>query len=416
MNVAPLAATPAAERVASLDAVRGFALLGILCVNLPYMTHPLAIAVRPPPSGADTGEHVAWALVRALCETKFIALFAMLFGAGLALASERARARDRSFQKVGLRRLAALLVFGLGHGFLVWYGDVLTLYAVGGLVLLALHKGSSRSLARLAAALLALSCATGIGIALVFPLTPLPAATPVPASAPSGWSAIVASQDHDAPAWIAAETRALRDGPWIDAFAFRATYYVMFLAFEGSIALVRVLGLFLVGVLLVRTGFFTDRVSPWPARAFRVGLPVGLAAAGVELALRVGPAGPTWLAACAFAYELAGLALPLGMLGAIQLAVNGGHFARGLAWLGALGRVAFSAYLAQSVIGTGLAGPAGCGWFGRLSRVEMLALAVGIWLAQLALARAWLVRFDIGPAEWLWRWATYGVRPRWRRG
>ncbi|MCE2652523.1 MAG: DUF418 domain-containing protein [Planctomycetaceae bacterium] len=131
------AAEPNANRLTSIDAVRGFALLGILFVNIHFFGNPLGESLTPgPPAGGSTLDLAAWWFTSTLCTGKFYPLFSMLFGAGLAIQFTRAQTRGEGFWTRPARRLAALSLIGLVHGLLIWYGDVLFMYSLVGFGLL----------------------------------------------------------------------------------------------------------------------------------------------------------------------------------------------------------------------------------------------------------------------------------------
>jgi uncharacterized protein len=135
------------ERAEWLDALRGFALLGILLINLTafsgYAFIDPASKAALPWNGADG---VLEYLIHALVEAKFYSLFSFLFGLGFAMQLQRAEQRDADFRSVFRRRMAWLLVFGLVHAIFIWFGDILNFYALMGFALLWFRKVSTRVL------------------------------------------------------------------------------------------------------------------------------------------------------------------------------------------------------------------------------------------------------------------------------
>ncbi|MEM8998324.1 MAG: DUF418 domain-containing protein, partial [Acidobacteriota bacterium] len=161
----PKLSSGAGDRLVALDVLRGFALFGVLLVNVPFAALPTSEALRPAP-GAGGSELWGWILVKALAETKFVSLFSLLFGIGLVLQLGRAEARggDTGFYR---RRLAILGAVGLFHGLLLWQGDILFPYAVAGAVLYLLRRRSPRALVRVAVPLLVIGVALSTGLAAV---------------------------------------------------------------------------------------------------------------------------------------------------------------------------------------------------------------------------------------------------------
>jgi uncharacterized protein len=155
------------ERLASLDVLRGFALLGILMMNIQVFSLPVGDFIDPAAAmGEPLSGKIVWALTKVLFEYKFMSLFSLLFGAGFMVQMLRAEARGARHTPVYLRRLAILALFGLAHGFLLWYGDVLLMYAIVGLALLLVRRMSPK-----------LMFATGVSIALTFAYMHLTGAT-----------------------------------------------------------------------------------------------------------------------------------------------------------------------------------------------------------------------------------------------
>ena len=159
----PVPAAPAAaaapvgegERINAMDSARGFALLGILMVNMSFFSEPLGRALDPAlKDDATTLDRAANFFVTAICEGKFFTLFSTLFGMGLTIQFLRAQQRGEAFTKRGVRRLLFLGGIGLTHALLLWYGDILFTYAICGMVMLFLVKWRARSLAILGAILL----------------------------------------------------------------------------------------------------------------------------------------------------------------------------------------------------------------------------------------------------------------------
>ena len=144
-NTIPLAPITSGERIQALDSIRGFALLGILLMNIEGMVGPLMASmsgVDPALTGADRWVDTA---IYLLVQGKFFPLFSMLFGMGFAIMLARAQAAGRPFVAVYLRRVLALLAIGLAHAFFVWAGDILVTYALMGLVMLTFFRGTPQS-------------------------------------------------------------------------------------------------------------------------------------------------------------------------------------------------------------------------------------------------------------------------------
>jgi len=445
MTTAPLAPVAAAGRIDAIDAVRGFALLGILCVNINTFGQAFGAYLTPLPDFASTADEVAHGFIKVFCEGKFYPLFSLLFGVGLTLQWQRAAAAGRSFTAPGLRRLAVLGVVGLVHALLLWYGDILFFYSTAGLLLLLLLKAKARTLATLAAVLLGISVLFTTGLAALTTLGGSPsaaaasAADPVPT--PTGPPAVTPTPDAAAatlesdpfshlmdalsagkmqagpvsPLWIEAETRAYRHGPWTQVMSFRILTYAMFVTFGIGGFWWHVAAMFLLGAALLKAGLFTPERRHWHRRFALLGALVGLPLAVVGALLpRLLPPGTAAVASAPLLF-LAGPIVSLGYLGAITLLVQTGRARALTTALTQVGRMAMTNYLTQTVVATAIFYYWGLGLFGETTHPQRLLITGSLFAAQVALSVLWLRHFRFGPVEWLWRAVTYLRLPPMRR-
>lgn len=374
-------------RIAFLDALRGLGVLGILAVNVSFMAATFEQTVVPTawPFANEGASLVAWFVVHVFFESKFITLFSLLFGASAWLVGGDPGDPERSGAL--RRRLAWLALFGLVHGAFVWYGDVLLDYAVAGVLVLACRGWSARRLL----------AAGGLGflagllfMTLAPPLLGLvslvPAAPPPPAAFQGGFAA---SLQANVVTW--AQYRGL--------VAFFTLPYCAPLMLLG-------LGLFKAGVL----GGGAD------PRVYRAGLLAGALALALHAAatlawVRSGFADGAAVARDELLQNLASPFVAFGYLSALALA---GRRLAGL--LAPLGRMAFSNYIAQSLLVTALTyGGRGPGWFDRLDRPALALVVVATWALQIGWSRWWLRRHESGPLEWAWRGLTWRRRMPWLR-
>ena len=141
-----LSPTAPGERIDLLDALRGFALIGILAVNVRYFSTPTYLAVSGGSWGAGPMDHTVDVLTHFFVEGKFYSLFSFLFGVGFALQMARTRLRGTAFVPFYTRRLFILLLIGMVHTYFLWFGDILVAYAVLGFVLLVLRNRSDKTI------------------------------------------------------------------------------------------------------------------------------------------------------------------------------------------------------------------------------------------------------------------------------
>jgi uncharacterized protein len=341
---------PTRDRLPTLDALRGFALLGVLVVNV-YQSY----ASRLSPADAEAAR-----LVALLAEGSFYPVFSLLFGLGFGLQLERGTPPE-----LFRRRLRWLLAFGLLHGFLVWHGDILASYALVGLLLPVFAAWNDRRLLGTAGALYALTL-------LLFALLPT-AETP-------DLSAVARSETY------------------VAALPIRAGYFLAsllsgLLLFGGQL-----LALFALGLYLARRG--VARLLD-DARFLGGAL---LGCLGVALPLLALGAGRT------LEYLVASPLLGFAYLAALALLLRRAR----LPALENVGRMALSNYLAQSLVCTLAFYHYGFGLYGQVGVAGGVAFALALFAAQLAFSWLWLRRFAFGPAEWVWRSLTYGRPQPWR--
>lgn len=384
---------PASNRIAALDILRGLALFGVLAINLDTEFRVSFFEQFLPSSGpVPPLDRVAAALLSAAIEFKAFALFSLLFGAGLAIQFDSLAGHgDRTL--VLVRRLLALLAFGMVHLLFVWNGDILTEYAIVGFVVLPLLFAPVWALALAAGAALVLY--------LALPWLPLP------------WS-------FPGRAWLLAHVDAARavygHGSYAEIQAFRVAELPAIAMLHGYV-FPRTLGLMLLGALAWRTGLFVRAgryaglLRSAAAAALALGVVLALLAGGVVAPL--GLALPRRAAAAAGL--LAPIALALGYAALVIWAVAGTRQGSGLlAWAAPVGRMAFSNYLAQSVVLGLLFYGYGLGLIGRVGAASGLGLAVVIYAVGVCASRRWLRGHRFGPLEWLWRTLTYGRCQPWR--
>ncbi|WP_336034382.1 DUF418 domain-containing protein [Halobacterium yunchengense] len=391
--------TPPSERIVGLDALRGFALLGILVINIRLFSMPEIVLLNPTVYGDFSGANYwAWFVGHVFAERKFLTLFTMLFGASLLLFTRKFD-EDLTTLRLHYRRSFWLIVFGVAHAYLLWYGDILVSYGVTAVFVVFVRDESARFLAAVGAALFVVPSVAEVLTATYGDLSSF-AATWRPAESV-----------------LRAEVETYRGG-WLEQFDHRAesAWNRQTTSYLGATAW-RTAGSMMVGMALFKWGVLTNERS---ARFYRllvaVGGVVGVATlvagvAYVEAAGWTPRAGIYWQQFIYFgAFPLAG-----AYVGAVMLLARKWPRGRVTKGLAAIGRTAFSNYILQSVVATTVFYGHGLGLFGRVTRVEALGVVVAIWAVEVVLSVAWLRRYRYGPLEWLWRTLTYGERQPLRR-
>jgi len=404
------------ERHITVDAVRGFAVLGILLMNIVGMGLPSYAYVDPSHYGGDSGANLAaWALAFVLVDGKMRALFTLLFGASLLLVADRAGDGSLAAARTHYGRMAWLLVFGMVHAWFVWFGDILVSYAVAGsLAFLFRHQPPRRLIG---AGLVLLGLLVAWGLMGHFQLSQLREAAGAPGASPAATEAWRKALAGMAPPFASPQAEiAGYLGGFADAFRTRAPMVAFFQTFLlPTVFLWEALAFMLVGMWLFRLGFFT---GDWPTRVYArtaaVLIPVGIVF-GAQIAGRLWMGG--WDPVTTLATDALGVPIHLGMgLGyaaAVIAVVKGGVR---LERLTAAGRVALTNYLGASLFATTLFYGYGFGLFGRLERWELYLVVLAVWAVQLGVSKPWLDRFRYGPFEWAWRSLARWERQPFRRG
>ena len=390
------------QRIASLDVLRGFALFGILVVNIQAFAMVSAAYMNPTAFGDFHGANrLVWLLAHTFFEQKFITLFSMLFGAGMVLMTTRAESSGRSGLATHFRRMLWLILFGLLHAYLLWYGDILVWYGLCGMVVVWFRRMRPRVL-------------IGLGLLSVAVASLL--------SLLSGWAIAYWPDDQWAEfqekwqpsaATVAAELEAYRGG-WLDQMTHRAgtAWEFQTLVFL-SWGLWRAGGVMLIGMALFKLGVLSAERSGrfylgLAAIGFLVGVPIVLEGVrqqfahgwGVRYAFFFGSQYNYW----------ASLLVSLGWIGVVMWICQTAALPSLRRGLAAVGQMALTNYLLQTIVCTTIFYGHGLGWFGWVERIGQLAIVVLVYTGQVLFSMVWLRSLRFGPLEWLWRSLTYGRR------
>lgn len=393
----------AGDRIATLDIVRGVAVMGILAMNIVAFADVPAAYFNPLAQTAPvrTADLLSYAVNFLVFDGKMRGLFSFLFGASLLLMSETMAS--------GLvrRRLFWLLLFGAAHFFLIWWGDILITYAAIGFLALAFRNASPRALIITAAVLIAIQFALYAGMTS-YALSlqgPVFAGTATPDQLRS-WDQL--TRDTVMPSTeYRAGAIALYQGPWTALVHHQLTEKPFF-PLAGIFAMGwETLGYMLLGMAALKSGLLTGawdnrRYRRWALVCLAVALPVYLVA--LRFLFR-----SEWAGSAVFMWAFAATAIVRPLMVAayaclIILATRrGGALVERIA---AAGRAAFSNYLGTSIVMTGLFYGWGLGLFATLGRAELMLIVIAAWALMLLWSKPWLERYRYGPLEWAWRSLT----------
>jgi uncharacterized protein len=375
-------------RIESLDALRGFALLGILVVNIQMFSGWGFI-------GTEGRESLSWSrfdpqihrILTIIAHDKFYSLFSLLFGYSFVMLAEKRGARYH------LRRMVGLMVIGLAHAILIWPWDILFLYALLGVFLTPFLNAPVRVLLISVSVLLVVT-AVGRWLILIFEPT-------------GGWSPVYVEQ-------LQAGVPNMAGGSYAEVVGSNALLSLgISLNRIEDLQPLRVLTMFLVGAVAARLHLAEA------GNAYRktlilvalIGFPTGIIIASVERVLDFGPGLQGWM--FILVETLAAPITAVAYAAALTLWWdNNGSVARWVRTAFApAGRMALTNYLAQSALFVPVFYGFGLGLFAEVSLARLLVWSFALFAAQLIISRLWLSRFKQGPMEWLWRWQIQGSRP-----
>ena len=386
----------ASDRIPVLDELRGFALLGIMFVNMTWFT---GFAVLAPEARAGLGtaniDRIAYWFIHVLVDGKFWSLFALLFGVGVAYQHKWAQSTGADFTSTYLKRVCVLFVAGMAHATLLWFGDIVSLYAVVGLVLLLFVHRSPRTT-------LIWSC-----ILLLAPVVQLAGILIIHELQSNG----IATDPGLGPAEM---FRSFSQGTYLDVLIanwefLKERWIIAF--YDGRF--MKLAGMFLLGWWLGNKNLF--RVSLHSKRFWKfvlaTGLLVGLPLNVIAYSFFEGvflrpPSLDGWIVETI--KSLATPTLCLAYVGAITLANFSRQSRIGVSnLLATAGRMSLTNYIAQSLIGVVIFYGYGFGNWGQVGAALSIPLIIAIFGAQICFSCYWLKYFRQGPLEWICRCFTY---------
>lgn len=371
-----------AERIHILDILRGFAVFGILAVNIGGFATPVFFPGYVPPE-MTWYDKFAETVMLFFAEGKFYTIFSFLFGLGFSVQMARAEAKGRDVRSFYPRRLWVLFALGILHAVIFWIGDILRLYALLGFALLAFRKRSNKTLL----------IWSGVFLAIGFFLL-------VFIGGPHGGGEEMPGMDVIAMARQAYNSDSFLSVVIFQVFAALISFMVIAFTQGGT-----VMALFLLGLLAGRMKFF-EQLGEHRAFFAKV-IPLGLLAGLVFNALFVFTEEP-WLASLGFTLGAPALAaVYISGLSLLSLKENG---AKLLAPISKVGRMALTNYVMQSVVCSLLFNGYGFGLYEKVGAAGLWGITFAIYLCQIPLSGWWLSRFQFGPLEWLWRSLTYRER------
>jgi uncharacterized protein len=409
-------ATTSPDRILTLDVIRGVAVMGIFSVNVIAFAMIESAYFNPAAYGGHTGADLAlWATNMVVVDGKMRTLFSMLFGASMLLVIERAERSGRSGWWTHFRRMVVLLGFGLFHYYFIWFGDILTLYAVSGLIAFLFRRMGPQKLVAVGATLLFANMV--LFSAFLYGQYQADIAAHAPGAthkAIKQWNDGLG--DFYPSAAAIAEDKALHLGAYGAFVTHNLTRWTSVL--QNTLPFVMdTVGLMLLGMAGYKSRFLT---GGWADRSYRrivvpaiaMGALSGLATVAYDISSSfyiVGMFAAFIIAETPFITIMAvGYAALI-----ILLSRRHGALTRRIA---AAGRCAFTNYLGTSIIASLVFYGWGLGLYGSVSRWQAWLLAPVVWSLMLLWSKPWLERYNYGPFEWAWRslsrWKLQPMRRR----
>lgn len=420
---APPDVEPVSEsrRINSIDVLRGFALLGILVINILFFALPQSALLNPLSVGGFIGlNKIAWFIGYILFFQKYMAVFSMLFGAGVILFTIRGEETGKRVTGVFYRRVLWLLVFGIIHGYFLWSGDILYTYAICGMVIYLFRNFKARNLIVIGLLLFTVGMFIQMGGGSLMNYM-RSNAMEAQALIDKGEKPN-AFQQNMLDSWKQNESQfnpgAEKIQEQIDTY--RSGYWTIFKDRAGETVMMqtvmllmygwRVIGLMLIGMGLMKLRFFTAEL---PLRLYLITAAVAfiigytLVFIGNDMLIDTSFDIILKFKGIANYSYIGGLLIAIGNASLIMIICKLELFDWLRKSLAAVGRMAFSNYLFHTVVFTTIFYGYGLGLYGRFERYQLFYFVIGMWIFQLIVSPIWLKYFKYGPLEWLWRSLTY---------
>ena len=421
----------ASARIASLDILRGFALLGILLVNILGFGMASLGYFHPFVGLGNNAElnYAVWGAVNLFFEGSMRGLFSMLFGAGVVMFTTGFGSHSGTGKSARLhyRRTFFLLLFGIFDAYvLLWTGDILIAYAIAGAILYPLRNTKPKTLILLSAVILL--CSSFVFATAGTLMTEGRDAAAVIEANPEGNHSTELHEQADL--WYEAdgtftynetaiqEELDLRRGSYSQVAKYSAkTVNEQLMFFTPLFMMWDAIGMMLLGMAAYRLGFLSAQRSKKDYLRLTIfGFSIGLLVNGIELYQAVESNYDVLVISGWFqgTYHIGRVSMALGWLGLVMLVCQSELWPTLRLQLSAVGRTALSNYLLHSLLCLIIFTGAGFGLIGTFERWELYVIVLAIWIFQLFASSWWIKRYAFGPAEWLWRTMTYGSKQKWR--
>jgi len=387
------------ERIVSIDVLRGFAVLGILIMNIQTFSMVGSAYINPTAYGDLSGLNKwVWIFSHLFASAKFMSIFSMLFGAGIVIFTERALAKSRRPGPLHYRRNFWLLLFGLIHAYLIWYGDILVAYSLCGFLVFVFRKLKPRTLVIIGGSFFFIPFALYLFFGMTIQYWP------------------EESYNDNMQSWLPnTETVNAQiltmQGSWIEQLGFRVESAIFLQTFLFIIQVFwRVTGLMLLGMALYKWSILSaEKSRSFYLRLMVIGFTIGYLIVGVGVYKNF---KANWFMDYSMFYGsqfnyMGSVAVALGYIGMMMLISKSQGFKRFKDVLSSVGKMAFTNYILMSVICSFIFYGHGFGLFGSVDRTGQILIVFAVWVIILIISPLWLKKYRYGPLEGLWRTLTY---------
>ena len=387
------------KRFVSIDVLRGFAIFGILFMNIQNMSMISAAYLNPTAYGDFTGiNKLVWIFSHIFTDLKFITIFSILYGAGIILITSKIENKGLKPGGLHYRRTFWLIVIGLMHAYLLWYGDILVIYGLCAIVVYLFRKISPWKLLILGLFIIAIPSVFYFLSGSSLPHWPVEAIQNMRVSWKPGVGQIANEVSAYQGNWLAQMSHRVPTSIFIQTF-----FFFIFQAW-------RVAGSMLIGMAIYKMGILTaERSKRFYITSIIIGFGIGFP---IVIFGVIRNFAENW----SFEYSMffgsqynywGSLFVAFAYISIIMLICQKFSNSKFLKMYSGIGRTALSNYLMQTIICTTLFYGHGFGLFGNVERYQQFLIIIGVWTIQLLITPIWLHFFRFGPFEWLWRSLTY---------
>jgi len=396
------------ERIFELDIIRGFALIGVLLVNMfafntTFFNETFATTILKNPLMANGTLNKAIAIaVQLFAEGKFYTIFSCLFALGFYIFMDRAEKKDLSSKKLFLRRTLFLYIFGLVHYTLVWWGDILHVYGLIGFLLIFFKNCQLKTIKRWIIGLLMVSTLLTVGFTLLGEMAPL-----------AMEAEAMEAQGHYFNSMVEESITLHQNGALLETIQYRLTRETGYRVMGLIVQIPKILGMFLIGLYIGKKKIFNDLERhrgfirrTWKITGFLGALTTFMSTMMLFSLLPIAPIFSS--SVTMFFRETGTICLSLFYMTSIVRLMKSAVFAKVLMPLRYVGQMALTNYLTQCILGSLIFYGHGLGLVQKVGPVTCVLLTVVIFGLQIPFSKYWLGKNQYGPCEWGWRRLTYG--------